>query len=391
MKMKISKAWFYLWWLVRFTLKMTTSLALAYILKDQAKYKNLWLIMELPNEARDNGYILYMHIVNNHPDINVKYVLNYDSPDYYKISETNSTIQPYSWEHYISYILCRFSISTHIYGASPGRYFTKIFNAIIPDKHEIFLQHGITKEPIPLRGFSQWTITASHTEKDHFIQSGHKNPDKILPLGFCRFDTLIDTSRHENEKTILVMPTFRSWLGGHVTSDKGAFMESKFYTYWNSFLSNLELISWLDQSNFKLIFYPHRQMQSFSHLFNSSHPNIEIATQSKYDIQDLLRSSSVLVTDYSSVFYDFSYMKKPVLFYQFDKAEFYEKHHKYSGKPYPFGVYKEDEKTLIDALLHLSEAGFAISDKIDKEIDNFFIYTDRENCERNVNAIRKLI
>ena len=31
--------------------------------------------------------------------------------------------------------------------------------------------------------------------------------------------------------------------------------------------------------------------------------------------QDLLNNSSVLLTDYSSVFFDFAYLKKPVIYY----------------------------------------------------------------------------
>ena len=36
------------------------------------------------------------------------------------------------------------------------------------------------------------------------------------------------------------------------------------------------------------------------------------------DINDLYILSDVIITDYSSVFMDFVYMKKPVVFYQFD-------------------------------------------------------------------------
>lgn len=42
----------------------------------------------------------------------------------------------------------------------------------------------------------------------------------------------------------------------------------------------------------------------------------------KYDVQQLLKESLLLITDYSSVFFDMMYMNKPVIFYQFDENQY---------------------------------------------------------------------
>ncbi|WP_257940879.1 DegT/DnrJ/EryC1/StrS family aminotransferase [Bacteroides muris (ex Fokt et al. 2023)] len=47
-----------------------------------------------------------------------------------------------------------------------------------------------------------------------------------------------------------------------------------------------------------------------------------IASWEKYDIQELLKSSAIMITDYSSVFFDMIYMKKPIIFYQFDEEKY---------------------------------------------------------------------
>ena len=41
---------------------------------------------------------------------------------------------------------------------------------------------------------------------------------------------------------------------------------------------------------------------------------------------ELFESTSLLVTDYSSVFFDFAYLRKPVIYTQFDKEEFFQSH-----------------------------------------------------------------
>lgn len=369
---------------------MIISLILSIFLRHKNEYKNLWLIMELPKEARDNGYWLYKYIVENQHDINVRYVLSKDSPDYAKMPAKENIIEPYSWNHYILYILCNFSLSTHIYGTSPGRYYSKIFKPFMLGKKEVFLQHGITKEVIPLRGFSGWTIIVSPSEIQHLIKSGHKKPERMMQIGFPRFDSLNDSSKKQNQKVILVMPTFRSWLGGHTTVEEVIFLQSEFYRKWSAFLSNKKMIAYLKKNNYKIIFYPHRQMQKFAYLFETDDEYTEVATLSSYDLQELLRKASLLVTDYSSVFYDFSYMKKPVIFYPFDKEKFYSKHHKYSGSLYPFGEYAENEDSLIDSIIYISKNNFKISKKAEKDIDDFFIHSDTRNCERNFYAIRDL-
>lgn len=388
---KINKVRFYGWWLVRFVAKMTISMALSVFAKPSGKYDNLWLIMELPKEARDNGYWLYKYIVENHPDINVRYVLAKDSPDYDKMPAKENIIRPYSWQHYISYIHCKYSVSSHIYGTSPGRYYSKLFRWLLPRKAEVFLQHGVTKEVIPLRGFSDWTVIVSPTEIQHFINSGHTHPERLLQTGFCRYDSLVDVSNRQKRRIILVMPTFRSWLGGHVTVGELEFRKSDYYREWRSVLTNEKLNKLAKKNNYKVVFYPHRQMQGFMNLFRDiQDENIEIASHSTHDVQTLLRQASLLVTDYSSVFYDFSYMKKPVLFYPFDKKRYYTDHHSYSGAPYPFGEFYDNEDSLVRAIRKYAERDFEISAKASKEVDDFFIYKDRHNSQRNFEAIKSL-
>jgi len=44
------------------------------------------------------------------------------------------------------------------------------------------------------------------------------------------------------------------------------------------------------------------------------------------DYQELIKESSLLITDYSSIFFDFAYLKKPVIYTHFDYNEYRENH-----------------------------------------------------------------
>ena len=51
-------------------------------------------------------------------------------------------------------------------------------------------------------------------------------------------------------------------------------------------------------------------MQNNLQEFQTSSDNIILADWKNYDIQELLKESAFLITDYSSVFMDFAYMRK---------------------------------------------------------------------------------
>lgn len=63
-------------------------------------------------------------------------------------------------------------------------------------------------------------------------------------------------------------------------------------------------------------------MQQYIEVFDKVGQYITVADWRKFDIQELLKSSAMLVTDYSSVFLIWFYMKKPVIFYQFDEEKY---------------------------------------------------------------------
>ena len=44
--------------------------------------------------------------------------------------------------------------------------------------------------------------------------------------------------------------------------------------------------------------------------------------QGDIDVQKLIKESKLMITDYSSVAFDFSFLNKPVIYYQFDRNEF---------------------------------------------------------------------
>lgn len=179
------------------------------------------------------------------------------------------------------------------------------------------------------------------------------------------------------------MPTWRNWLSRETNAlgEKYEFRETDYYKNWNSFLNNSRFIKFIEKNNLQVLFYPHINMQKFLKDFNVKSKNIKI-TSTKTDIQKVLKESAIMITDYSSVFMDFAYMCKPILFYQFDYNDFRQKQYGEGYYNYKDGLGISVEKCddLVDELIKLYEKG--LNNKYLKKMNDFFELKDQKNCER---------
>ena len=154
---------------------------------------------------------------------------------------------------------------------------------------------------------------------------------------------------------------------------------------WLEILKSTRMEELIGKYQLEVIFYLHRNMQNHLHAFDKVIDQITIASWEKYDIQELLKTSSVLITDYSSVFFDMVYMKKPVIFYQFDEEKYrkyqyregyFDYHNNFFGKTFSTcgGVMEELEKII--------NRNFQPSDEFIEEHQKIFKYWDNKNSER---------
>ena len=135
-------------------------------------------------------------------------------------------------------------------------------------------------------------------------------------------------------------------------------------------------------------------MQKYARSFHTEFSEIEVVYQDDiYDIQQLLKESALLITDYSSVHFDFAYMNKPVLYYQFDREEFWDKQYKQSSfdaakdgfGPVAYGV-----KSLVYELKQAYANGFTMKSEYQSRMREFYQLYDDHNCDRVYREITKI-
>lgn len=353
---------------------------------------SVWIITERPDQARDNGYCFYKYLKEYHPEQPAYYVIDMKSKDYKKVAPFGSIIQFDSWKHYFLYCLSPVHISAHVGGCNPHdnpivRRAKKIIGY-----HDVFLPHGVSY------GVSEFCLE-KYAKIDLFICSGKPEYDNVLAnygytkdqvayTGFPRLDGWHNIKT--NPKQILLMPTWRLYLAQDSST---VFEDTEYYKAYQSLIDNHELHDFLVSNELKLIFYLHHNMQIYAESYHTSCPNIEVVYNDEtYDIQELLKESALLITDYSSVHFDFAYMGKPVMYYQFDKEEFWKKQYEQSGfdaSKDGFGPVSYNLKQLLYEVKQAYNEDFKLKGEYEHRMEQFYQLRDDKNCERVYREIIK--
>lgn len=363
-------------------------------------HPDLWLLCEDKNEARDNGYWFYRYIRMNHPKQDCVYAINSNSVDYPKVADLGKVVEYGTLRHWIYYLAANWNISSQKGGKpnAPIAYFLEVYG-ILKNKR-CFLQHGVIKDDLTWLYYNVTKMSifccGAYPEYKYIKERYGYPKGAVQYLGLCRFDNLHDICTASDSKMILIMPTWREWIADEdyrLREYEGTtdIPQTNYFKMWNLFLNDNRIDEIAKTGGVKFLFYPHRNMQKYLEYFTTSNKSLTIADWREYDVQSLLKQCSMLITDYSSVFFDAAYMKKPILFYQFDyeifrTAQYGEGYFDYKNNP--FGKSVADCDSLFSYLEAIVRSDFSTSEAYQKAHREYFPNYDTNNCERTYNAIK---
>jgi len=108
-------------------------------------------------------------------------------------------------------------------------------------------------------------------------------------------------------------------------------------------------------------------------------------------VQKMIKESNLLITDYSSVSWDFFYLDKPVIFFHFDSEDYLNHRGSYLDLEKDiFGDRANTVHSLINLLQYYIDNNFQEKEKFQLAKPNFFKYFDKNNCERIYQEILRL-
>lgn len=293
--------------------------AMPYALYIKNKEKRIWVVCERKTEARDNGYAFFRYIVDNIGVVNVYYAIDKRSYDYKKMHDYEKRIISFGSIRHMAYYLACDAVVSSVKNCGPNDLIGFLFRKLHLMNNKIyFIQHGIIKDNLDWLHYNATkfrAITCGAYPEYEFVSDnfGYPKNGVIFTGGMCRYDCL-HNSDVPAQKYILVMPTWRKWLQRNdpqmmKIEHTNIFTESNYYNNWIEFIHDEEILSIVRKNSLKVVFYLHPTMQYCIDKFRSNSNDVIIADEKQWDIQTLIRNASILITDYSSVFFDFIYMK----------------------------------------------------------------------------------
>ena len=377
---------------------------IVYTLAKPFKRKPIWLISDRMEVAGDNGEALFRYLSDLHlKDVKLYFALSDKCPTFAELKKIGKVVKARSAFHKMLFLLCDMNISSQADDDIITQ-FSKYDSAYRDIQNRIrfvFLQHGVIKDDLSgwlnrynrnIDGF----VTSAKAEADSIRDYAYfYSDDEIWLTGLPRFDRLY----HDEKRCITIMPTWRHmWVshtdpGTGVRMLKNGFEEGSFYRFYNALLNDERLLNAAKKNGYTVRFLPHPLLQPHMGRFTKNADVTFLPADTPY--RQVFAESDLVLTDYSSVVFDFVYLRKPVVYTQFDREEFYSGDHMYVPGYFDydrdgFGEVETEYEATVDRLIEYMENDCRLKDEYRARIDGFFAYNDRENCRRVYEKIREL-
>lgn len=363
--------------------------------------KKIWLIWDRDCAANDNGEALF-HFLEKHPGEQEEYyfVIDANSRDYRRLrKQSEHVVAVNSSLHKRLFVVADVLIGSQTDSAMwPLN--GEIYRDIICRKPFVFLQHGITKNDMSGNYAKYWQnirlfVTAAKPEYDCTRQIANYGfgTGMVKLLGFPRYDLL----ERQMDKIIAVLPTWRKYCVDKTRTTgayelKEDFLDSEYYQFYHKLLSDKKLRTTLKRTGYKVVLMQHSIMKQADEYFE----NMEsvVIADDRISYRDIICKASMLITDYSSVAFDFAYLEKPVIYCQFDREQFYATHTYQEGyfdyERDGFGEVVYDVASAVGAVDAYVKKNFNVPEQYRERSAGFYGYRDRQNCDRVARAVREV-
>jgi|GEM_PF-1180855 len=364
--------------------------------------KPIWILSDKINAGDDNAEVFFEYLNRNKKgEVNSYFILDKNSQNYNKLKKIGKVVPYLSFKHKLLFLLSKRNISSQSndYVLFPFAKDYHYFRDLTVDTKFVFLQHGITQNDLSswLHKYNRnisWFVTAAVKEYDSILNGKyHYTENEILLAGFARFDRLY----HAEDKIITIIPTWRKYLFNKYNSDinkaiiEKGFKNTLYYKFYRELLSNMNLHECAEKHGYKIALMLHPNARPFTNYFSDIKDLIIFDQNENYT--DVYAKSNLMVTDYSSAVFDFAYLRKPVLYCQFDSEDFFGGQHSmlkgyYDYETMGFGEVEYDVNGTINRIKKYIENDCQLKELYRKRIDEFFAFDDFNNCERIYEGIK---
>lgn len=366
------------------------------------KHKRIWLMYDKLYKGGDSCEYLYRFCKGKRDGVTRYYIIDKNTSDYRQMKKDGlHPVKTGSLKHKMAFLNADIALITNSqtfpfngYSLDKSRFIRDLCN--FPT---MCLQHGLSVQKCAMAqqrivdNTRMYFIASKYEEKNlNHHAYGYKDTGILKMTGIGRYDGLVSNDK----KQILITPTWRMYNAMPVTTSEGEqrsynpdYKNTVYYRIYNDLINNQKLIETAKRTGYAIKYLLHPILSAQVNDYTPD-PYVEvISSVGDMSYEKILTESSLMVTDYSGVQFDFAYMKKPVVYFHPDELP---AHYDDGGFFYDtmgFGEICTTSDMLVDTLCAYMENGCQMKPEYAARVEDFYHYDDHNNCQRIYDEIIK--
>jgi CDP-glycerol glycerophosphotransferase (TagB/SpsB family) len=385
-----------LWSKKKIVRKFACCRMLFFLYKYFYRKQSVWLYIDKIYKAGDSSEYLYKYAVaQKAPNIRHYYLVDKKCSDYERLKkEGYKPLVRGTLKHRMLFLLADTVVISNstVFAYNDYTLDTSAYIRDLVKFRVACVQHGMSVQNIAvaqnrLRDNTSLYFCASPYEIKNLSRPvyGYVGRDVLKLTGVPRYDGLVN----RDQKQILISPTWRMQAAVPVTKNEGVardynplFKETSYFTVYNRLINHPRLIEAAKHYGYRIVYVLHPIVSPQVGDFDQN-PYVDVVPAiGDMSYEKVFCESSLMVTDFSGVQFDFAYMRKPVIYYHTPELP---PHYDEGGFIYEtmgFGEICETEEALVNLLLTYMQNGCQMQEQYKKRADDFFAFRDHNNCQR---------
>ncbi len=366
-----------------------------FVMKPLWKRKPVWMFIDKIYKAGDSSEYLYRYACAQDDGIRKYYLADKKSPDYKRLKKDGfKPLRRGTIKHRLMFMYADMMVISNStvfafndYSLNSSGHMRDLFNF-----HTVCVQHGMSIQKIAiaqnrLRDNIRLYFCASKYELENLNRPvyDYAGRDVLKLTGVPRYDGLIN----DDKRQILITPTWRMQAAVPVTKNEGVardynplFKESAYYRVYNELINDERLIEAARRYGYRILYVLHPIVSPQAEDFDRNEYVDIVPSTGDMSYEKVFRESSLMVTDYSGVQFDFAYMRKPLVYLHHDDIPQHYEEGTFHYDTMAFGEICHNNDELIDTLIEYMKNDCVMKEEYRRRADDFFEFDDHENCRR---------
>ena len=307
--------------------------------------KPIWMYIDKIYKGGDSSEYLYKYASAQNKKIKHYYLVDKKSTDYKRLKkEGYKPLVRDSLKHRLVFLYADMMVISNstVYAFNGYTLTNSSYIRDLTHFHVCCVQHGMSVQKIAiaqnrLRDNTRLYFCASKYEIDNLSRPvyDYVGYDALKLTGVPRYDGLKDRAK----KQIMISPTWRMQAAMPVRTSESEqrdynplFKESEYFKVFNALINDKRLIDAAEKYGYRIKYVLHPIVSSQVEDFDKNDFVDIVPAVGDMSYEDMFCESSLMVTDFSGIQFDFAYMRKPLVYL----------HHKDIPQHYEEGTFHYD-------------------------------------------------